>query len=282
MAIAGPKLACEIGVDRVVAARLAEGGRLDMHASRRLPPGTVTPGLSTPNVLQPDALREAIGGALATLGGGSRNRDVIGILPDAAIRVLLVDFDSLPENHENAAGIIRFRVKKSLPFDVEQAALSFHRQTGNGSVRVVAALSPRAVIEEYEHAFRAAGYLPGMIVPSILATLGVVDADRPTMLVKVDPNTTSVAIVARGELLLLRTLDHPGRTEVLASELADAIHPSMVFFEDNYSAKIESIQLAGMANVAGLGAALQEETGVRTEAVAQSDLEAAGVAGAFR
>jgi type IV pilus assembly protein PilM len=253
-----------------------------MHTTRRLPPGTITPGLATPNVVQPDALREAISGALATLGGGSRSRDVIGILPDAAIRVLLVDFDSLPENHENAAGIIRFRVKKSLPFDVDHAALSFHRQSANAIVRVVAALSPRAVIDEYENAFRAAGYLPGVIVPSILATLGAVDADRPTMLVKVDTTTTSVAIVARGELLLLRTLDHPVRTEVQANELADAIHPSMVFFEDNYGANIESIQLAGMANVSGLAVALQEETGVRTRAVSDSDLEVAGVAGAFQ
>ena len=113
-------------------------------------------------------------------------------------------------------------------------------------------------------------------------TLGMVDADRPTMVVKVDPNTTAVAIVDRGELLLLRTFDHPGRTEIQAQELADAIHPSIVFFEDNYGAKVTSIRIAGMANVNGIASALEAETGIRTESVADLDLELAGVAGAFR
>jgi type IV pilus assembly protein PilM len=282
MAIKGPRLACEIGIDRVVAGRASQRGAVDMHSSRRLPAGAVVPGLSSPNVLQPEALRESIAEALATLGGGGRSRDIICILPDAAIRVLLVDFDTLPEKVEDATSIVRFRVKKSLPFDVEQAALSFHAQRANGTVRVVAALSPRAVVEEYEGAFRAAGYLPGIVLPSILATLGVVEADRPTMLVKVDPNTTSVAIAHRGELLLLRTLDHPGRAEMQPQELADAIHPSIVFFEDNYGAKIESLRIAGMANVSGLAAALEAETGVRAQNVSADDIELAGVAGAFR
>jgi type IV pilus assembly protein PilM len=281
MTIAGPKLACEIGVDRVVAARASQRGGIDTHTSRRLPSGAIAPGLSSPNVLGPEALRESIAGALEAIGGGGRSRDVIGILPDAAIRVLLVDFEALPEKLEDAASIIRFRVKKSLPFDVDHAALSFHRQNGNGMVRVVAALSPRSVIEEYEGAFRSAGYIPGVIMPSILATLGSVDADRPTMLVKIDRNTTSVAITDRGELLLVRTLDHPGRTELQATELADAIHPSIVFFEDNYAAKIESIRVAGMANVAGLAAALESATGVHTQSLADLDAELAGVAGAF-
>jgi type IV pilus assembly protein PilM len=266
-----------------VAGRATVRGDVDNHSARRLPAGTVNPGLANPNVLQPEALRESISGALAALGGGVAGaRDVIGILPDAAIRVLLIDFDSLPEKVEDAASIIRFRVKKSLPFDVDQAALSFHTQRGAGIIRVVAALSPRAVIEEYERAFRTAGYLPGVIVPSILATLGMVEADRPTMVVKVDPNTTAVAIVDRGELLLLRTFDHPGRTEVQAQELADAIHPSIVFFEDNYGAKVISIRIAGMANVNGIASALEAETGIRTQSVADLDLELAGVAGAFR
>jgi type IV pilus assembly protein PilM len=282
MTIAGPKLACEIGVDRVVAARASQRGGIDTHTSRRLPGGAIAPGLSSPNVLGPEALRESIAGALEAIGGGGRSRDVIGILPDAAIRVLLVDFEELPEKPEDAASIVRFRVKKSLPFDVDHAALSFHRQNGNGGgVRVVAALSPRNVIEEYEGAFRSAGYVPGVIMPSILATLGSVNADRPTMVVKVDPNTTSVAIVDRGELLLVRTLDHPGRTEIQAAELADAIHPSIVFFEDNYAAKIESIRVAGMANVAGLAPALHTATGVHTQSLADMDAELAGVAGAF-
>ncbi|MBI2682409.1 MAG: hypothetical protein HYX26_04200 [Acidobacteriales bacterium] len=265
---AGPRLACEIGVDRVVAARAGKGGAaLDVHSVRRLPSGAIAPGLSGPNVLQESALRESLSSVLAGLSGGSK--DLVAILPDAAVRVLLIDFDDLPQDETAASSVIRFRVKKSLPFDVDHANLSYHAQRNNGSVKVVAAMSPRQVVEEYEAAFRAAGFEPGVVVPSILATLGLVSAERPTMVVKVDPNTTSVAIVDQGELLLVRTLDHPGRQEVTARELLDSIYPSMVFFEDTYHAKIEQILLAGMNDLSGLSSSLQSETGVRTQELAQ-------------
>jgi type IV pilus assembly protein PilM len=274
-----PKLACEIGVDRVVAARAQKTGGVDTHTIRRLPGGAVNPGLGAPNILQGEALRDAIAGALSTVGGTTR--DVIAILPDAAVRVLLVDFDSLPDDPDEAGSIIRFRVKKSLPFDVDHAALSFHTQRSNGSVRVVAAMAPRPVIDEYEAAFRAAGYQPGVVLPSILAALGLVVGDRPSLLVKVDVNTTSVALVDRGELILLRTLDHPGRAEVTSRELADAIHPSMVFFEDNYSSKIETIYVAGTAVPRGVTQELQSELSTRCEYLLDSEPELAGVAGVF-
>jgi type IV pilus assembly protein PilM len=274
-----PKLACEIGVDRVIAARVSRhSASLDSHTVRRLPVGSVAPGLSATNVLQAEALRQAISEALATVGGGSR--DVVAILPDAAVRVLLLDFDSLPDAQSEAGSIIRFRLKKSLPFDVDHAALSFHAQRSNGAVRVVAALSPRPVIDEYEAAFRAAGYQPGVVVPSTLAALGLVTGDRPTMLVKVDTNTTSIAIVNHGELIQLRTLDHPAQVEVNARELGDAIHPSMVFFEDNFNARIELVYLAGAAS-RGLDRQLQEETGTRCDQLVSGDPELAGVAGVF-
>ena len=291
---ARPRIACEISAERVITARLAQREpRLESCSVRRLPAGTLSAGLTPPNILHGEALRQTITDALTSVGGGGRGRDVIAILPDATVRVLLVEFDTLPDKPDEVAAIIRFRVKKSLPFDVDDAALSFHTQSANGAVKVIAALAPRQVIHEYEAAFHAAGYLPGVAVPSILATLGLVDADRPTMVVKVDLGTTTVAIVDRRELLLLRTLDHPGRAAASTKELLDHVYPSMVFSEDTYHAKIEQLLVTGMANVEGLASELQQETGVRTSEIGLAstfDLNAgdsgtrsalAGVAGAL-
>src|SRR5438128_1586926 len=112
-----PKLACEIGADCVIAARGAQkSASVEMYTSRKLATGAVAPGLSSPNVVQAEALRQAIRGALGVVAG--KSKDVIAILPDAAVRVLLLEFDTLPDKPEDAAAIIRFRVKKSLPFDV--------------------------------------------------------------------------------------------------------------------------------------------------------------------
>ena len=270
-------------MDRIVAARAGANGELAMHSTRRLPERSLTPGLSGPNVLEGDAVRQAIADTLSAVGGGGRSREVIAVLPDAAVRLLIVEFDSLPTDHDEAAGIVRFRLKKSVPFDVEQAAFSFQIFRGTNGVKVVAALSPRSVIHEYESAFEDSGFSPGVVLPSVLATLGLVEADSPTMLVKIDPNTTTIAIANGGELLLLRTLDLAGR--VTGKELADHIHPSMVFFEDTHRARIESIALTGMSELGGLANELQAETGTPVTSLAQRltepDAALSGVAGAL-
>ncbi len=261
------KVACEIGVDRVIAARASQSGdAIEVYTSRQLPAGTVAPGLLSTNVLNRETLLQSINSALSSVAASSK--DVIAILPDSAVRVLLIEFDSLPEKALEAAAIIRFRLKKSLPFDVDHAALSYHATAVNGTVKVVAAVAPNEIVHEYETIFRDAGYLPGMVVPSILATLGLVQADRPTMVVKVDSLSTTVAIVDRQELVLLRTLDHPLQTGLNAHELTENVYPSITFFEDTYSSKIELLQLAGMADVSGISPVLQSETGVRTEELA--------------
>ena len=41
---------------------------------------------------------------------------------------MLLDFDTLPDKREDAEAVVRFRLKKSLPFDVDQSAVSFDRQ----------------------------------------------------------------------------------------------------------------------------------------------------------
>src|SRR6266478_3117964 len=155
-----PKLACEIFADRVLAGRVSEnGGRtLEACASNELSPGSVVPDLMEANLRQPDGVFETLRDTLTTLGG--RSRDVIAVLPDAAVRVVLLDFETLPPKREEAESVVRFRLKKSLPFDVEKAKVSYHVQPSNGGVRVIAAVALLNVIEDYEAAFRQAGYEP--------------------------------------------------------------------------------------------------------------------------
>src|SRR6516164_7209235 len=107
---AKPKIACEISADRVLAGRLAEtGGTIEACAVRELAPGSVVPDLTELNLLQPEAVRKAINDALASVV--VRSRDVIGILPDAAVRVVLLDFDTLPSRPDEAESVVRFRLK---------------------------------------------------------------------------------------------------------------------------------------------------------------------------
>ncbi len=262
-----PRLACEIMVNGVIAARAADKSqRLDLFTWRRLGSGVLAPGLGGPNIQDGEALRAALGSALGAVAG--RDRDVIVILPDAAIRVLLLDFETMPTKAQDIAPIIRFRLKKSLPFDVEHAAVSYDIRRDNGTVQVVAAVSPRAVIDDYETAFRDAGYSPGVVVPSSLAALGLVEGLRPTLMLKVDPVNITIAAAKDQALRLVRTLENPHGTQVTAAELAEAVLPSIVFFEDTFAARIEQICVGGLAPIDEIGPLLHQQTGAEVRELA--------------
>ncbi|HKD13185.1 MAG TPA: hypothetical protein VKE71_01450 [Candidatus Angelobacter sp.] len=255
---ARPRLACEINTSRVTAGRASDKGALEVFTMRQLTHGTVVPGLSGANIQDASGLRNAVSGALAPLSGGSK--DVIVILPDASVRVLLLEFDDLPAKSQERDSVIRFRLKKSLPFDVEQAALSCDVRRANGTVQVVAAVSPQEVVKEYEMAFQDAGYSPGVVLPSSLAALGLLEGVRPTLMLKVDPGNITVAAAVNEELRLMRTLDNPHGESVPPAELVEAVLPSIVFFEDTFGARIEQIFVTGIASMDEVGPMLHQQT----------------------
>ncbi len=259
-----PRLACEITPQGVIAARAkSDGSRLDVHTWRKLERDLVRPSLTPGNIADPTTLMQAIESALSAVGG--RKRDVIAVLPDGAVRVLLLDFDTLSEKPAEADPIIRFRLRKSVPFDADHAALSFQSYRKDGIVKVLAAVCPREVLNEYESVIRGAGYEPGVVLPSTLAALSAVEAARPTLLVKLDGNYVSIAIAQGNEVIFYRSLDVlPGRS---GTDIANEVYPSIVFFEDNYSAKIERIFLFSSVNSDELAQALQEQTGLRPESL---------------
>ncbi len=261
---AKPRLACEIAADRVLVGRLAEDGRsLEACAARELAPGSVVPDLVEGNLRQREAVSEAVQEALDSVA--ARSHDVIAVVPDAAVRVVLLEFDTLPTDSDEAVSVVRFRLKKSLPFDVEKARVSYHAQKTSDGVRVVAAVALASVVEDYEAAFRDAGFSPGVVLPSMLAALGATAGGRPTLVVKVDSRTTSIAILNAEQLQLFRTLENTRGVTITGEQLAEEVYPSVVFFQDTYHLNIEKIFVAGISDTGGAAPALQAQTGAEVE-----------------
>ena len=266
---AKPKLACEIAADRVLAGRVVESGSgLEACAAQELAPGSVIPDLVESNLRQRAAVRDGIESALGGVAG--RTHDVIAIVPDATVRVMLVEFDTLPSDQEEALGVVRFRLKKSLPFDVDKAKVSYHAQKVDNEVRVVAAVALGSVIEDYETAFHEAGYNPGVVLPSTLAALGAADGKRPTMVIKVDAHTTSIAILNQDQLQLFRTLENGRGITISGEQLAEEVYPSVVFFQDTYHLNIEQIYVAGLPESGGATPALRAATGADVQELVSS------------
>ncbi|HZU21991.1 MAG TPA: hypothetical protein VE998_04105 [Terriglobales bacterium] len=262
--IARPLLACEITAERVLAARAAAGGEsLEAAAARALPSPVVSPNFVGANVQNAAALEGAVQGALGE--AGAHSGDVSLVLPDGAIRAMLLDFDTLPAKQQEAAPLVRFRLKKLLPFDADRAAISYQVQRSRTGtpIQVVAAVAEQGVLAEYESAVRAAGFNPGVVLPSILAMLGAVDSSAPTLVVKAETGTTAVAIVDQDEIRVLRTLETVTPAAAAPQRLAEDIYPSLVYFEDAYGAQVSRMVLGGTAATNELRAALEQQTGLK-------------------
>jgi type IV pilus assembly protein PilM len=257
---ARPALACEIAPDRVIAARSAESGQvLELCSTSELAPGCVVPDLTENNLRERKSVVNALREALESVGG--RSHDLVAILPDAAVRVVLLDFENLPAKPEEAESVVRFRLRKSLPFDVDKAKVSYQAQPSPAGMRVVAAVALNSVLEDYEAAFVEAGFTPGVVLPSMLAALGGAPAEQATLVVKVDIRTTSIAILDNQQLILFRTLENARGVAISGEQLAEDVYPSVVFFQDTYSTNIQQIFVAGVSDMADASPALHAQTG---------------------
>jgi type IV pilus assembly protein PilM len=243
-----PRLACEITVEGVIAARQeSDLNSAAITAFTALRPGLLAPGLASPNIPDPAPVVAAIRLALDEVAGRSRQaRQISLIIPDLAARVLLLDFDTLPGNQADTLPILRFRLRKLLPFEVEDAAISYQIiHQDSSQVRTVVAVTPRSVLLEYESAVREAGYLPGAVLPSTLASLAVVPSSNNALVVSCSSASVTSAITRGNELLLYRTLDLPHEENERAQELQQVVTVAMAYFEDTMSAPPDALYYSG-------------------------------------
>lgn len=257
-----PRLACEITLEGVVTAR--QQTSLDIAAVTAfapLLPGSVVPALNAPNFPHPARIVAALRQALDQVV--ERDRKLTLVMPDAAVRVLLLDFDSLPEKTSEALPIIRFRLRKLLPFEVDDAAISYQVMTRDSSqVRALVAVTPRAILVEYEGVVREAGYEPGAVLPSTLCAIAAVPENTDALVVNQNAACITTAITKQNEVLLHRTLElSEAPPEYGANDIPDiqqAVSVAIAYFEDSLRTPLESLFYVGPGGAVGFGATLSQ------------------------
>ncbi len=210
---------------------------------REFAPEVVSVSPARDNILQPEAFQAQIA-SLTANSSNRKRRPAALILPDHSARVQVLDFDSFPGNSEEQISLIRFRVKKSVPFDVESAAVSYQVQpkSGRGKIDVVAAVMSLEIIARYEAAFRAAGYAPGYVTTSSLATLNLMPPAGLNVLAKLNGRVLSVMALEGNHLHLVRTVE----LDSLSSEdVLGILYPTLAYLEDQLTSKVDRIFLCG-------------------------------------
>jgi type IV pilus assembly protein PilM len=167
-----------------------------------------------------------------------RTRSVTVVVPDTVVRVFVLDFDSLPAKAAEAIPILRFRLRKMVPFDVEHAGVSYQILLETKTeCKVLAAVLPGPVLAEYEAVVRRAGFEPGAMLPTSLAALGAIDSADPVLIANLSALALTTAITHGQDLLLYRTLDLPEDPAQRLQEVQRGISVAAAYFEDKLGAR---------------------------------------------
>jgi type IV pilus assembly protein PilM len=236
-----PVYAFELSEAGIAVADVANPPKTEFHP---LTQGTISVSPLRDNILMPDELAAAVK-HLAPSNGNRKRKDIALILPDYCTRVAVLDFDSFPADSKEQLSLVRFRMKKSVPFDVESAAVGYWAQAAaGGKVDVVTAVAPFEIVARYEAPFRAVGMNPGFVTTSSLAMLQLVEGKQVTVVAKLSGKALTLMVLNGGILKLIRCLE--------LGDVAADLYPTFAYVEDYLGVKVEVLLLCGF------GAATEE------------------------
>ncbi len=242
---ARPPVAVELSLQGVLAAASPGPGQPPVYAFEPLPAGALAPGIGEQNLRAPEVVANAIRAALGQVS--PRTRAVTLVLPDTVVRVFVLDFDSLPNRPAEAVPVLRFRLRKMIPFEVESAGVSYQALVENKTeCRVLAAVLPGPVLAEYEAAVREAGYEPGAVLSTSLAALGAIDSPDPVLAANLSALALTTSITHGQDLLLYRTLDLPEDPGLRLHEVQRGIAVAAAYFEDKLGVRPRLLYFAGI------------------------------------
>jgi Tfp pilus assembly PilM family ATPase len=137
-------------------ARGKSGTRVQQAKSYRLAAGTFTNGVVSPDLADEGALAETLRRLRMETGRWDK---VSLLLPDSWFRINLVDLPSLPDRAADAAEVVRWSLKRTLPIAPEELRVAYEvlsRAVGAVKVLVVSALEK--TLATIERVFADAGF----------------------------------------------------------------------------------------------------------------------------
>jgi len=264
-------VAIEFAPDRVAAARWSRTGSLDGYAVESLPGGALVPSAVEANIVNVAAVKAAVATVCERLR--TRDEDIAMILPDTVIRVFVQHFEEFPRSAAEAEPMLRWKLKKSVPFEADETLISYMRQAPRESgIDVVTALARLRIIREYESLAEVIGLRPGVVMSSSLAAISLLEDEKPTLLARVSGSALTTAIVRRGVLCGYRCTELPAQGANLTPKmLLEEVFPVAAYYQDTWQETIQSVRVAGFgARLPDFIRALEDEFGCEVRSLLHS------------
>jgi type IV pilus assembly protein PilM len=201
---------------------------------------------------------------------GARRLTTALVIPDYAVRMSILDFEEFPTREEDRLSLLRFRLRKTVPFHIEEARVAYSIQDSRrGHIEILAVAVADPILHEYESIFVEAGFRVGLVVPSLVAALPFSETatDGITLLAKCAGSTLSIGLIEQGHLRLVRCIDLS--SEDLAGEFETGrtafpvLQQTLAFAEDQLEQKVTRALLCGFGTETGaLGEQMEQEFGI--------------------
>jgi type IV pilus assembly protein PilM len=211
-----PGLGIDLRANEIAIARLSDKRKtpeIDLCFTSPLAPGQLRFTMHEPNVLDEEGFQKSLESALLRAGVAGRKRIAL-TLPDYVSRLSVTELPDPPRSRVELAEMLKFRLKKSLPFDTAEARLAFERLPGDTPTFLTGVMR-EAVVRQYEDILTGLGFQVGLVLPSSVSVLQLL---RPVarrelapgadyFFVNVEREYFSVSLVRDREVpVLLRTL----------------------------------------------------------------------------
>ncbi len=207
--------------------------------------GVISPVPGRPNILKPEQASRTIAAMAKVLGN---NRGPFGLLlPDSAVRVCILSFETLPADRKEQESLVRWKMKTLLPFPIEEARVTLEAASKeSGGIEVFAVAVRKSVVAEYESLLDNLNGDVRLVLPSSAALLPLLSEDRPggELLLHVSPSTLTAIVVSGRQIRMWRNQPMNGkspeeRLALVAEEAARALAAS----HDSLGLEISNVRL---------------------------------------
>lgn len=160
-----PEIGVYIGagcVSTAVVATASRRYRLESSRVEALPDGVVVPSPVESNIRRPDVVIDRLKAAVPAM----KRRETAISLPDAAVRVAILELAHLPARRLEQEAVFRHHLEQLFLNPLGRCRFAFQRLTtadGKKRERLLVAAIRNDILEEYESVVRAAGLWPSVV-----------------------------------------------------------------------------------------------------------------------
>jgi hypothetical protein len=251
-----PAVACEISRQAVSMVRLdsKQSNVIDRFAVIPLPPGLIVPSLTKPNIASVPDFVTAMKSAIAKAEAKSMKMSLA--IPDASAKSAIYVMDTLPSSESERQQLLKWKLKKAVPFNVEESHLSYwEKKTSNGKHVLLTVCICREVLNQFEDAFQKMGIQMGYVTLSSFAAVEFLAHFDPeaiqksVLLLRLGATDTSSLIMQEGRVSFFRHSERngyeepalapttPKPTQTPYQEIYDELYPCVIYYQDKLSSQ---------------------------------------------